>query len=44
MDNIIKKALKQIEMEFNHKPTNKRVKIHKASKYNLKDVNASVNL
>ena len=35
---------KQIEMEFNHKPTNKRVKIHKASKYNLKDVNASVNL
>mgnify|MGYP003316079298 CR=1 FL=1 len=31
-------------MEFNHTPTNKRVKIRKASKYNLQKVDASINL
>lgn len=35
---------KKIEMEFNHTPTNKRVKIRKASKYNLQKVDASINL
>jgi excinuclease UvrABC ATPase subunit len=35
---------KQISVDFSHTPSNKRVKIHKASKYNLKGVDVNLNL
>ena len=35
---------KKVEMEFNHKPTNKRVKIRKASKFNLQNIDVKFNL
>ena len=35
---------KKVEMDFNHTPSNKRVKIRKAEKYNLQKVDVSINL
>lgn len=35
---------KQISVSFNHKPSNHRVQIHHASKFNLKNVNVDFNL
>ena len=35
---------KVIEVDFEHTPSNKRVKIHKASKHNLAGIDVSINL
>ena len=35
---------KKVEMDFTHTPSNKRVNIRKASKFNLDNINVSINL
>jgi len=35
---------KKVKVNFSHKPSNQKIKIHKASKYNLQDIDVEINL